>query len=146
MTTTVGRFKDQQGGFSVGGPIVKNKAFFFGNLDLGRKTTPNGFSASGATGQPFGHTAEVQQVLDIAKNQYGYDAGGLDEFSKRGNSDKVFVRADFNLSPKNQLIVRHNYVHGLADQSGTNPSNIIYITPGELLRDRRQDSRRRSAS
>ena len=132
VTTAVGRFKDQQGGFSLGGPIVQNKAFYFGNLDLGRKTTPNGFSASGATGQPFGHTAEVQQVLDIAKNQYGYDAGGLDEFSKRGNSDKVFVRADFNLSPKNQLVVRNNYVHGLADQSGTTPSNIIYVTPGNF--------------
>src|SRR5262249_34917611 len=132
VTTSVGRFKDQQGGFSLGGPIVENKAFYFGNLDLGRKTTPNGFSASGTTGQPFGHTAEVQQVLNIAEQQYGYDAGGLDEFSKRGNSDKIFVRADFNLSPKNQLVIRNNYVHGLADQSGTTPSNIIYITPGNF--------------
>jgi hypothetical protein len=128
----VGRFKDQQGGFSLGGPVVSNKAFFFGNLDLARKTTPNGFSVSGATGQAFGHADEVSQVIGILKNQYGYDPGNTDEFSKRGNSDKVFGRVDFNVSPNNQLMVRANYINGLADQSGTTPSSIIYILPGNF--------------
>jgi hypothetical protein len=130
--TPVGRFKDQQGGFSLGGPIVQNKAFFFGNLDLGRKTTPNGFSVDGSTGQAFGHADEINQIISTLKNQYGYDAGSTGEFSKRGNSDKVFVRTDFNVSANHQLMARANYVNGLADQSGTTPSNIIYILPGNF--------------
>jgi len=44
----------------------------------------------------------------------------------------VFVRADFNLSPKNQLTIRTNYIDALADQSGTTPSSIIYIMPGNF--------------
>jgi hypothetical protein len=129
--TKVGLFNDRQGGASVGGPIVKNKAFFFGNFDMGRKATPNGFSASGTTGQPWGHTDEVNRIIAIAKG-YGYDPGSADEFSKRGNNQKVFVRADFNLSSKNQLTVRTNYVDAIADQSGTTPSSIIYIMPGNF--------------
>src|SRR5262245_45040141 len=39
----VGEFADKQGGFSVGGRIVENKSFFFGNMDWGRKSTPTGF-------------------------------------------------------------------------------------------------------
>src|SRR2546426_3955508 len=35
-----GTFKDRQAGFSVGGPAVRNKAFFFTNFDFGRKTNP----------------------------------------------------------------------------------------------------------
>jgi hypothetical protein len=35
---------DKQGGFSLGGPVVKNKAFFFGTADYGRKDRPVGFS------------------------------------------------------------------------------------------------------
>jgi hypothetical protein len=132
VLTKVGRFKDQQGGFSEGGPIVRNKAFFFANVDIGRKQTPNGFSANGSTGQPWGHQAEVERVVSILKTQYGYEPGGLDEFSKRGNSDKVFVRTDFNVSPKNQLTIRNNYINGLADQSGTTPSQLIYILPGNF--------------
>ncbi len=130
--TPVGRFKDQQGGFSLGGPIVRNKAFFFGNLDLGRKNTPNGWSVTGASGQAFGHADEISQITSILKNQYGYDPGGQDEFSKRGNSDKVFVRADFNISSQHRFMVRNNYIYGVADQSGTTPSSIIYILPGNF--------------
>src|SRR6185436_3047255 len=65
--TNVGLFNDRQGGASLGGPMVKNKAFFFGNVDIGRKATPNGFSVSGTTGQPWGHQDEVNRIIEIAK-------------------------------------------------------------------------------
>ena len=39
----LGPFADKQGGGSVGGRIVENKAFFFGNFDMGRRSTPSGF-------------------------------------------------------------------------------------------------------
>jgi Carboxypeptidase regulatory-like domain/TonB-dependent Receptor Plug Domain len=96
--TKVGLFNDRQGGASLGGPIVQNKAFFFANVDIGRKKTPNGFSVSGTTGQPWTHQDEVNRIIAIAKG-YGYDPGSTDEFSKRGNNQKVFIRTDFNLSP-----------------------------------------------
>ncbi len=38
----IATFSDKQFGGSLGGPIVRNKAFFFGNLDFGRKDTPSG--------------------------------------------------------------------------------------------------------
>jgi hypothetical protein len=125
----VGTFTDKQGGFSLGGRIVQNKAFYFGNLDLGRKNTPSGFSASGDSGQQW-NAAQlplVQQALSIIKNQYGFDPGGLDQFSKPNNSDKVFVRTDFNVNPRNQLTVRANYVNGLANV-GT-PTTTEYLLP-----------------
>ncbi len=130
--TKVGKFTDQQGGFSFGGPIAHNKAFFFGNMDLGRKSTPNGWSIDGSSGQTFGHQAEAERLISILKNAYSYDPGGLAEFSKAGNSDKVFLRADFNLAANHQLTVRNNYVFGVAQQSGTTPSQLIYILPGNF--------------
>jgi hypothetical protein len=113
--TPVGPFSDKQGGFSVGGPVVKNKLFFFANLDWARKTTPAGYSIDGSSGQVFDVPANVQQVLDIAKSKYNFDPGGLGEFAKPNNSNKVFARGDYNISPRHQLIVRGNYVKGLAN-------------------------------
>ncbi|HSK10907.1 MAG TPA: carboxypeptidase-like regulatory domain-containing protein, partial [Vicinamibacterales bacterium] len=133
--TKVGAFSDKQMGFSVGGPIVRNKAFFFTNFDWGRKNTPSGFSADGSTGQQFsGGRANVEQVVAIAKAKYGYDAGSLSEFSKPNNSDKIFARADFNLSSSHQLTARVNYVDAeasIGNQSGTAykmPSNFYNMT------------------
>ncbi len=125
--TKVGPFSDKQGGASVGGPIVKNKAFFFGNADYARKTTPSGFSISGTSGQPWGDQAEAQRFVDILKNQYGYAPGDFDEFGRGNNSDKLFVRADLNVSSTQQLYVRHNYVSGLADIGF--PSQFTYYMP-----------------
>jgi len=89
---------------------VQNKAFFFGNFDAGRKTTPTGYSLDGASGQPWLHTAEVQEILDIATNRYGYDAGGLGEVSTPQENNKYFLRTDYNLGTKHQLTARVNYI------------------------------------
>ena len=126
-TGKIGTFSDKQAGFSLGGPIQRNKAFFFVNLDDGRKNTPSGFSVNG-TGQAFGNEAQVDRILNAAKNKYGYDVGpnAKSEVIRDTNSDKFFARADFNLGI-HQLTVRHNYVNAQND-SGF-PSLTSYVFP-----------------
>jgi hypothetical protein len=127
-------FKDTQLGVSVGGPIVRNKAFFFGNYDRARKDTPLGFSADGSTAQQFGNPTLAQKVAEITKNKYGFDAGGLGDFNKPNYSDKWFGRADFNLSPRHQLTVRSNYVDASVSTGSQSistynlPSHFYYMT------------------
>ena len=127
----LGTFSDKQFGVTLGGPILQNTAFFLGNVEWGRKSTPSGFSVSGASGVGFGFQAEAQQIRDIAMNQYGFDPGGLDEFIRDTNNNKVFVRTDFNLG-QSQLTVRHNYVDGFNDVGGQ--SNAVYKFPSNFYR------------
>src|SRR5207247_4228670 len=127
----VGKFKDRQFGASVGGPIQKNRAFFFGNIDYGRKDNPSGVSVSGS-GQQFGRADEINRFIGILKNKYGYDPGGTDEFIRTVNNDKVFVRADFNLANRNQLTVRHNYLNGVNDIG--RPDLQSYFMPDAFYR------------
>ncbi len=112
--TKVGQFKDQQFGGSIGGPFVRNRAFFFGNVDWTRKDNPSGVSVNGS-GQQFGRDAEIQRFLNILQTRYNYNPGGTDEFIRTVNSDKFFVRGDFNVAQGHQLTVRHNYLEGLND-------------------------------
>lgn len=127
--TSVGTFSDKQSGASLGGPIMKNKAFYFANVDFQRKNTPSGYSADGSSGQQWAPSdlPLLQQVLAITKTQYGFDPGNLSQFSVPTNNDKVFVRTDFNLSAKNRLTGRVNYVNGL-QYVGT-PTNQNYLLP-----------------
>ena len=131
--TSVGEFGDKQGGFSIGGRIVQNKAFFFGNMDWGRRSTPTGFCITGC-GQPFrGAQADVDRFFSILENKYGYTIpDARDQFSRTTNSDKYIAKFDFNLKPNHRMTVRHNYVNGLND-IGT-PSTSSYITPDGFYR------------
>ncbi len=131
----LGPFSDQQGGFSVGGPIVRNRAFFFANLDFGRRETPSGFSIIG-TGQSFGRTAEAQRFVSILQNRYNYNPGAGDdpfrEFVRTTDNNKIFVRADLNLSSNHRMTVRHNYIDALNDVGF--PTNILYYFPDNFYR------------
>ena len=133
----ISTFSDTQMGFSLGGPVVANRAFFFGTVDIGRKDTPSGFSVSG-TGVNFATTPEidagVDRFLSILRDQYGYDLGptARDEFTRTTDSDKIFVRTDLNLGPGHQLTIRHNYVNATNDVGF--PSATAYRTPDNFYR------------
>ena len=68
-------FKDKQGGGSVGGPIVKNKAFFFGTADYGRKERR---PASRSIGRPADRQRGAGRSLHQrpARTLYGYTIPG----------------------------------------------------------------------
>jgi len=110
----IATFNDKQFGATLGGPLRTNKAFFFSTVDLGRRDTPSGYSISGSSGVSFGRQAEAQRFLEILQRRYGYNPGGLDEFIRKTNSDKILVKGDFNIG-RNQLTVRHNYVDAFSD-------------------------------
>ncbi|MGE0862770.1 MAG: carboxypeptidase regulatory-like domain-containing protein [Vicinamibacterales bacterium] len=110
----IATFNDKQFGATLGGPLMKNKAFFFAAVDLGRRDTPSGYSISGSSGVSFGRQAEAQRFLEILQRRYGYNPGGLDEFIRKTNSDKILVKTDFNIG-RNQLTLRHNYVDAFSD-------------------------------
>lgn len=131
----LGPFSDKQAGASVSGRIVRNRAFFFGNVDIGRRNTPSGFSI-GDTGQNWGNQAEAQRFVDILKTRYGYDPGvggnPLREFVRTTDNSKVFIRTDYNLTNKHRLTVRHNYIDALNDQGF--PTNSNYFFPDNFYR------------
>ncbi|MEO6237520.1 MAG: carboxypeptidase regulatory-like domain-containing protein, partial [Vicinamibacterales bacterium] len=129
----ISTLKDKQGGFSLGGPILKNRAFFFGTADYGRKERPVGFSVDQG-GQTTGNAALVDRFVTDLKSLYGYTVPGdpKSEFAKRTDNDKYFVRGDFNVAKGHQLTVRHNYIDGINDISPT--SLTTYRLPDAYYR------------
>ena len=125
----ISKFSDYQTGFSLGGPIVRNKVFFFGTFDMQRRDTPSGFSV-GQTGVPFapGREPDVDRFLNILRTRYDYDIGpnARDEFIRQQNNDKFFARADFNLG-RSQLTIRHNFINAYSDNGF--PSATTYVFP-----------------
>ena len=68
---TTGEYEEETIGFTFGGPIIKDKLFFFLNVDDFEKTQPGEFGAagSGAVREVQNvSVAQAQQVIDISKN------------------------------------------------------------------------------
>lgn len=117
-------FQQTEAAFSLGGPIVRDRAFFFVAGELARREAPAGVfvGTDPTTGrlQSFGSNisingARVDSVYNILVNQYGYDPGTYGDVDLRRESNNLFARLDFNLGSSNRLTLRHNYVDAWDD-------------------------------
>lgn len=106
-------FSDKQYGFRLGGPIIKNKLFFFINGEMARRTAPTIYNAGDSNAVLT--KAEAQQLVDTLKTLYNYDPGTFDEFSAKTQSDKAFARLDWNIDNNHRLTIRHNYIKAYDD-------------------------------
>ncbi len=115
-----GAFEETQTGASVGGPIIKDKLFFFVSGELRNKDQPTGWAIrpegdNSGSGQNFGRYDEAVRFRDILINTYGYDPGSFEEANRKTESDNFFVRFDLNISPEHRLTLRHNYIDAVND-------------------------------
>lgn len=106
-------FSDKQYGLRIGGPIVKNKLFFFANAELARRTAPTINNAGESTS--FLTAADAKTLSDYVKTRYNYDAGTYGTFDAETQSDKLFGRLDWNINDKHRLTIRHNYIKAYDD-------------------------------
>ncbi|MBD8488598.1 TonB-dependent receptor [Echinicola sp. CAU 1574] len=116
-------------GFRLGGPIIKNKLFFFVNAEREQQT---GANASGANlwrpstdgvADPENNIArttvdDLEAVRNHLINQWGYDPGRYEGYANEAEqtSTKFLARIDWNISDKHKLAVRYNQVVGDAPQ------------------------------
>ncbi len=108
-----GEFSEDQYGFRLGGPISKDKVFFFINGEITDKQRPTGWSLDGSSGQAFANGQAADEAATFRQaliDRYGFDPGGLGEQTRETPSDKYFGRIDFNLNESHNLTIRHNFV------------------------------------
>ncbi len=111
-------------GLSLGGPILKNKLFFFVNGEIEKVKIP-GVDWKPSTDGVENAAALISRTLesdmirvrDHLINTYGYDPGKYKDFDPFNNKNtKFLVRLDWNINSKHKLTVRYNDVVGTSDQ------------------------------
>ena len=125
LKTKIGStFHDYQYGASLGGPIVKNKAFFFVNFEQTRRQEPSFYNV----GDPEAAITATEADQIVAKvHSLNYDPGNyLGAYKLFTKSDKFFARLDFNLSPKNTLMIRGMYTNGWGNNLERTSTNFQF--------------------
>jgi hypothetical protein len=111
----------KQYGFRLGGPIVKDKLFFFVNAErntedvLGQQNiTPTATSGPGSYGSAGNivrpTSAQLDSYSSYLQSQYGYATGPYQGYNFQNERTQVLGRLDWNINSKNHLSVRYNQV------------------------------------
>ena len=107
------KFSDFQYGARVGGPLIKNKLFFFLNAESGRRTSPLSFNA-GEPGSAM-TAAIAKQIADHALTAYGYDVGSYGPQDIQTQNNKIFGKLDWNINNVHQFAIRYNFIDAFDD-------------------------------
>jgi len=103
-------FRQTQTGFSVGGPIAKNRLFFFVNPEFQQQKAPASgpyLGLAGTTNMPT--QADIDRFNTIAQ-QYGLPTSSGGSRVNENPLTNIFVRFDVQKLPFNSsLVLRHNY-------------------------------------
>ncbi|HNC31304.1 MAG TPA: carboxypeptidase-like regulatory domain-containing protein, partial [Cyclobacteriaceae bacterium] len=120
-------FKFQNYGVRLGGPIIKNKLFFFANLEFEKRTDPfytnpvrksKDQSIVGATQGTDDNDPEtgLAGLRDFLINTVGYNPGTYKNFDRETNSIRYVMRLDYNINQNNKLTIRGNVTNAYQDQ------------------------------
>ncbi|MEB2784511.1 TonB-dependent receptor [Algoriphagus persicinus] len=116
-------------GFRLGGPIIKNKLFFFINAERENETGANASgtnlwrpSENGVADAENNITrvrrSEMDAVSNHLLNVWGYNPGRYEGYANEAeqHNTKFLARIDWNISDKHKLAVRYNQVIGISNQ------------------------------
>ena len=104
-------------GFTFGGPIIKDKLFFFANAEMVKiPSVVNRWQGADDDNpaDPENYIsrttkADLQAVSDYVASKYGYDTGSYTSFPADKSNYKILARIDWNITDRHHLALRYNY-------------------------------------
>ena len=108
------QFSDETKGFTLGGPIIKDKLFFFASQEEFTSVTP---------AEPYTYKVATQALVDeiAAQTQalYGYDPGSTSFLPPPEMADKELLKLDWYINDSHRL----EYVYSFSEDNTVRPYN-----------------------
>jgi hypothetical protein len=114
-------FEFKQYGGRFGGPIIKNKLFFFVNYETDNQPKQIQTRFASTPGLPFGpqnpnvarpSATELDEISNYLKTTYNYDTGPYDNYTTEITRKKFVARLDWNINSKHKFNMRYSQVEG----------------------------------
>ncbi|MBQ0077604.1 MAG: TonB-dependent receptor [Bacteroidales bacterium] len=146
-------------GFTVGGPIIKDKLFFFVNGEYSFDTVPGSStearpdaSAEWGDGKNYNRptVAQMDEMKAYVGDKFGYNPGRYQGFSLETPDYKVLARIDWLINDNNKLNVRFSHTHNYYSSSPSSSmspiggTNSSYVYNGTDVKFNRYSAGRQS--
>ena len=118
-----------QTGFAFGGPIIKNKLFFFVNAEMERREDLGSYFIAnrGGEGAQVSRVtaADLELVSQTLFDRFGYETGPYENYTHRTDNQKGIFKLDWNINSNHTLTATYNFLDATKDK----PAHPDAITP-----------------
>ncbi|MBK8677216.1 MAG: TonB-dependent receptor [Sphingobacteriales bacterium] len=117
-------FDVKQYGFRLGGPLVKDKLFFFVNAEAERRSDPAtsflAFRDSTSTDPTSPNVTRVwasklDELKAFLKSKFNYDPGAYENYNLDTWSNKALFKLNYNINKTHRVSLRYNYLRSYRD-------------------------------
>src|SRR5207244_10190126 len=125
-----GSFSHHDIGIALGGPIIRNRLFFFGSFENDGQTQPGTtFLANDGTQTLGGNVTRVlasdlDSLSRYLKNSFNYTTGPYQGYDFKVPSTRFLARMDYNVNDRNKLSLRFNLLNSSSDIRVSNSSSL----------------------
>lgn len=111
-----------QTGASLGGPIIKNKLFFFANFELERRDDLGSNFLAGGRGNDGDQVsrvdaADLELVSQTLFDRFGYETGPYENYLHNTDNEKGLLKLDWNIAPGHTLAATYNFLSASREQN-----------------------------
>ena len=125
-----GTFQYRDIGVALGGPIIRNKLFFFTTFEDDRQTNPGTtFKAWSGVASDSGPNvtrvlaSDLDSLSSYLRNNFNYETGPYQGYDFKTPSTRFIARVDYNLNEHNKFSLRYNLLNSSADILISNSSS-----------------------
>lgn len=120
-------------GARIGGPIIKDKLFFFANFEIEKSEEPGPARVAATADKPYTDGSDnvarptadkMNEISNYLITKYGYNPGAYQGYSSESPGYKILARLDWNISRDHKLNIRYS------DTKIKNPTNCSTSTSG----------------
>lgn len=119
-TFNPGDFTYNQIGFRLGGPIIKDKLFFFASFEDEKEARPGttwkanrGEAIEGNVTRVL--ASDLDGLSTFLKTKYDYETGPYEGYDNETLGTKFLIKLDYNINDKNKLSFRYNHLNSSTD-------------------------------
>ncbi|MEI7828337.1 MAG: TonB-dependent receptor [Prolixibacteraceae bacterium] len=123
-------------GFRLGGPIIKNKLFFFVNYESEKNTVPGPSRVAATPSAPADGVniarptaSDMDMISKYLLDTYGYETGPYQGYSNQSPASKLLARVDWNISRNHKFNIRYSQTKAKSPSypsTSTSPFPTIY--------------------
>lgn len=129
-TFNPGTFKFTHLGVNLGGPIIKDRLFFFGSYEDDSRTEPGTTFRANTGGEPVGGSitrvlaSDLDALSTYLRTNFNYETGPYQDYDFKVPAKRFMAKLDFNLDERNKFSLRYNALESSTDQLVSNSTSL----------------------